>query len=415
MSRPRQKLLAAERVAVVGLATILSLRMLGFYAVLPILSTHAATLPGATPVLIGMSVGVYALTQAIFQVPLGMFSDRFGRPRAIVLGLLIFAIGSFIAGGAHSVGWLLLGRLVQGAGAVASVLIALAADVTRPVARTRAMGSLGVAIGLSLGLGMGFGPVAASHVGVESLFNLTGILSILAVFYVMAFFRKVPRPEASDRLTLARAMSVFPRPELMILNFGTMCVHLTLTCVFVVLPFAIDEHFSWGKTWQLYPPVIFMALGLMYVSVRRADHPGWARPLLWIGVAATLVTCAGLFLGGMETRAAVVLAVVGFMTGVAITEPILPALVTRYAAADVRGTAAGLFNVFQFAGSFLGGILGGKALDFGPRALFGVLAGLLLVWLVFALRLPSPFRVEIARRRKLRRGATSPGTASGSA
>jgi MFS family permease len=405
MSRPRQKLLPAERVAVVGLATILSLRMLGFYAVLPILSTHAATLPGASPVLIGMSVGGYALTQALFQVPLGMFSDRYGRPRAIVIGLLVFAIGSIIAGGATTVWWLLLGRLVQGAGAVASVLIALAADVTRPVARTRAMGSLGVAIGLSLGLGMGFGPMAASWAGVSALFNLTGILSLAAILYVMIFFRNVPKPKASDRVTLRRAVGVFPRPELMILNFGTMAIHLTLTCVFVVLPFAIEKHFSWGSTWQLYPPVIFLALGLMYLSVRRADHPGWARPLLWMGVGITLLTCAGLFVLGMETRLAVVLAVVGFMAGVAITEPILPALVTRYAAADVRGTAAGVFNVFQFTGSFLGGILGGKALGFGPQPLFGILAAALLVWLLVAFRLPSPFRVEIARRRKLRRSA----------
>ncbi len=402
MARERQHLLPAERRAVTALAAILSLRMLGFYAVLPILSTYAASLPGATSILIGMSVGVYALTQSIFQIPLGLMSDRLGRPRAIVVGLLVFAAGSFTAAAASNIWWLLVGRLLQGSGAVASVLIAFAADLTRPVARTRAMGFLGLAIGGSLALGMGFGPLVASHVGVSRLFALTGVLSMIGIVYVLVFFRHPPPPGDTRDLTLARAWDVLRRRELVIVDVGVFVVHLAITCVFVVLPFEIERHLGWGQLWRLYPPVIVGALLVMFATVRRADHPGWARPIMRAGGMALATACFILAVFGTTRLTPLVLGIALFIIGIAAIEPILPALVTRFAPPDMRGTATGVFNVHQFAGSFAGGFLGGNALDFGLVTLFAILTAALTLWTLWSLWLPSPFRVEIARRREER-------------
>lgn len=401
MAQSDHRLLPAERNAVLGLAGILALRMLGFYAVLPILSAYAASLPDAKPVWIGMAVGIYGFTQAIFQIPLGVLSDRRGRKLSIVLGLLIFALGSFIAAGANNILWLLIGRSVQGAGAVASVLIALAADMTRPKARTRAMSFLGLAIGLSFGTGFVVGPPAAARFGVDSLFFITGVLSVVAAIYV-ATLREPERDTASRPISAAQAMDVVRRKELVILNLGTLTVHLCLTCLFVVVPIQLETHVPREHLWHFYLPMILSALLLMFFAARRADHPGWARPILWSGTTCLALGCAviGVFMGtGLP---ALVTGATVFTCGMALTEPILPALLTRFAPAEIRGTAAGVFNVHQFCGAFLGGILGGGSLAFGPRFLFIGLAGLLVAWTVFAFQLPNPFRVEIARRRQER-------------
>lgn len=402
MAHRDQALRPEERNAVLGLAGILALRMLGFYAVLPILSAYAASFDDARPVWIGMAVGIYGLTQAIFQIPLGVLSDRKGRKVAIILGLLVFSIGSFIAAGAESILWLLVGRSVQGAGAVASVLIALAADMTRPKARTRAMSFLGLAIGLSFGTGFVVGPPAAARFGVEVLFFATGVLSVVAAIYV-ATLKEPKRDEEVRPISMAQAMEVLRRKELVILNLGTLSVHLGLTCVFVVIPIHLEHYIQRESLWHFYLPMIMSALAVMFLAARRADHPGWARPILWAGTASLAVGCLviGLFFG--EGLPPLLVGAVIFTCGMALTEPILPALLTRFAPAQIRGTAAGVFNVHQFAGAFAGGILGGGSLAFGPQYLFTGLAVMLVAWTLLALRLPNPFQVEIARRRQERR------------
>ncbi len=385
-----------------GLAGILSLRMLGFYSVLPILSAHAATLPGARAVWIGLTVGIYGLTQALFQVPMGYLSDRYGRRRAIVLGLLLFALGSVVAGGARDITVLILGRTLQGSGAVASTIIALTADLTRPKARARAMAVLGMAIGLSFGIGFVIGPPLAARFGVPSLFYLTGLLSLVAALYVATL---IPRPASdgeSDRITMAGVLQVLARRELALLNLGVMSVHLSLTCLFVVLPIEIERFIDRGSLWTIYLPVIAAGLLLMYLTARRADHPGWARPILWTGTSLLAAGCLILALSPSGLRP-LVIGLFVFTCGIALSEPILPALLTRFSPPEIRGTAAGVFNVHQFGGAFLGGLLGGASLAVSLPSLFLLLAVELVLWTLLARRLPNPFRVEIARRRRQRR------------
>lgn len=411
MARNERGLLPEERRAVVGLAGILSLRMLGYYALLPILSAYAAELPGANELRIGMTVGIYGLTQAIFQIPMGVMSDRSGRRRAICLGLIVFAGGSFIAGAARTIWPLLLGRFVQGAGAVASVLIALAADLTRPVARTRGMAFLGLAIGLSFGVGFVLGPPAAEHFGVSTLFYVTGVLSLVAAVYVLVGVKPVA-VSSSGRITWADIVRVSRRRELSILNLGTLAVHFCLTCIFVVVPLALENHLPRSTLWRIYLPMIVPALFLMFLAARRADHPGWSRPVLWCGSGLLAVGCGYIALFPLQTVPTITIAIVLFTWGVALTEPILPALLTRFAPSELRGTAAGVFNMCQFTGAFLGGLVGSIPLrsllhpgsdPIAVRLTFLGMSVAFLAWTALAFRLPNPFRVEIARRREHRR------------
>ena len=402
MAQSKRQLLPTERRAVAGLAGILSLRMLGFYAVLPILSVYAATLPGAKAVWIGLTVGAYGLTQAIFQIPMGYLSDRYGRRRAIVVGLLIFALGSIVAGLARDVPLLIVGRTLQGAGAGASVIIALTADLTRPKARTRAMAILGMAIGLSFGVGFVIGPPVAARFGVPMLFYLTGALSLLAALYVSVFLPRTETEAGSDRMSMQDVLQVLARRELVLLNLGVLSVHLSLTCLFVVLPIEIEHYIERSALWTIYLPVIAAGLVLMYFAARRADHPGWARPILWTGASLLAVSCLYLAFAPTGLRS-IIIGLFGFTCGVALAEPILPALLTRFSPPEIRGTAAGVFNVHQFGGGFLGGLLGGASLAVSLKWLFVLLAAELLLWTILARRLPNPFRVEIARRRQERR------------
>jgi MFS family permease len=401
MADGSQTLLAAERRAVGGLAGILVLRMLGFYAILPVLSAYAASLPDARALWIGLVVGIYGLTQALFQIPFGAASDRYGRRLVIVIGLLVFALGSFVAGSARSVLVLGFGRALQGAGAFASALIAFAADLTRPEVRTRAMAYLGTAIGLSFGIGFVIGPPAAARFGVPWMFHATGVLAVLAIAYVVTLPKANPS-EASGRLTWPLVMEVLRRHELILLNLGVLAVHLGLTFLFVVFPIEIERLVPRGSLWKIYLPVISIGLLLMLLAARRAEHPAWARPILWTGTSLLALSWFVLALlpSGLDR---LVLGLFLFTCGMALTEPILPAFLTRFAPAEIRGTAAGVFNVHQFLGAFLGGWLGGTSLALGLRGLCVIVGLSLLVWTLLARRLPNPLRVEIARRQQERR------------
>jgi MFS family permease len=352
---------------------------------------------------IGLAVGIYGLTQAIFQIPFGVVSDRVGRRKAIVVGLSLFALGSFVAGEASSIWFLLAGRALQGAGAVASVLIAFAADLTRPVARTRAMAFLGGAIGVSFGVGFVVGPYASVRIGEPALFTITGVLTLLAIIWVLLWLPDLPTKEKARPITLAAAVDVLRRRELVLLNLGTMTVHLALTCMFVVVPIELDKALDRSWQWLVYLPVTATALMIMVFAARRADRPGWSRPVLRVGTTLLALACIALAVLPKTSLMTLSAGILLFTWGIAFCEPVLPALLTRYVPDDMRGTAAGVFNVHQFAGAFLGGLGGGLALSFGPRTMFVVLAVALLVWTLVSFYIPPPFRVERARRRRERK------------
>jgi len=394
MSAP-ERLRASEARAISALAAVLCLRMLGFYAVLPVLSVYASRLPGATPLLAGLSVGIYAAFQAILQIPLGLLSDRFGRVRTIAAGTFVFALGSFLAVYEEGIGWLIAGRALQGAGAVASVVIALAADVTRPTARSRAMGALGLAVGISLAGGLAAGPFLAAHLGVVPLFRATGVLSLAATGCVIVFLRSCT-VETKVPPTRRAIGDVFRRQELLVLDGGAFLLHFLVTFVFVLLPVELERHLPWRQQWVVYPPILGPGILLMWIVTRHADRRGWMRPVLWLGAIAVASSAALFASSSTPGLTRLVVGLFLFALGVACLEPILPALVTRFAPREARGTAAAALGVCQFAGAFLGGLAGGHALAVGARPAFVLIAVGFALWTAFALHLPH----ETFRERK---------------
>ncbi|MEZ4651180.1 MAG: MFS transporter [Candidatus Eisenbacteria bacterium] len=390
-----------------------ALRIIGLYMVLPVLSPYAASLRGSTGMLTGLAIGAYGLSQGLFQIPFGSLSDRIGRKRAIVFGLSLFAIGSAIAGAATSALVLILGRFVQGMGAIASVVVALAADLTREQVRTQAMARIGVWVGGAFALGMTAGPFVAGAVGVPALFWTTAALSALGAVQLMVAVPEPRRRRMRQRQTsLEPGASTLPSGEpgepgepagtgpddrlhtgdlrfllsqrpLLLLDVGTFLLHLTLTAIFVVLPFVFEEQFGPGEIGRAVVPIVVVGLAAMVLAARHTDRTGQSARVFLVGGALFLAACIVLAVSG--TRAIGAVAGLGiFVLAVACLEPTLPALTTRFAVGPHRGAAMGVFHMSQFLGSFIGGLVGGAALGGSLLTPFLLLAVAVAAWLVAA-------------------------------
>lgn len=373
---------------VAGLSGIFMLRMLGLFLVLPVLSVHALTLEGASPLLAGMAVGFYGLSQTLFTVPMGLLSDRLGRKPVIAAGLLLYAFGSVVAATSGGIGQLLLGRFLQGAGAISSAVIALAADLTREEVRGRAMAVMGISIGLSFTLGLGLGPVLSARWGVPSLFWTTAALDLVAIAYLFAM---VPTPVREKPLDVSwsHVGDILKDRNLFALDVLMFLLHMGLTAVWVVTPKLLLAHWDRGQLWKVYLPMIVVAGGVMLPSVAIAESKKKLKELLYAGIA---VSAAGWGLMGASgaDAAATALGLVVFFVGFNLIEPVLPSLVTRFAPKELRGTAVGVFNTSQFLGSFCGGTLGGYFLGHGRHGLYWTLLALSVPWAWAALRLARP-------------------------
>ncbi len=389
-----------ERRAVLGISALFTLRMLGFYLVLPILSTYAKSLPGSTAVLVGMSVGVYGLTQFLFQVPFGLLSDRWGRKPLLTAGLLFFAAGSAICAMAGTAWALVFGRTIQGMGVVASTALAMLGDLTRDAVRTRAMLSVGIALALSFSIGLLLGPSASERFGVPALFWLTTVLSLTAVPLLWLGLPSPARqPTHRDDVGISPPVlkSVLKNTQLLRLDFGTMNLHMSLTAMFVTLPFMLQKVLALGHQWRFFLPLLLVGMSSMFLGARLSEPPRGPRPIVHTG--QTLLVC-GLVLLALavpqsihEPNANVALLTAGlvlFIAGFALLELMLPALLTRFSSTHSRGTAAGVFNMSQFSGAFLGGLLAGLFLERNLEALYWILAGTGVIWLIAAQRLREP-------------------------
>ncbi len=380
---------SVERRASAALAGIFGLRMLGLFLILPVLSLYARDLPGATPLLVGMAVGAYGLTQALFQIPFGMVSDRLGRKPVIAFGLVLFAAGSVVAALAETVYGLLLGRTLQGAGAIAAAVIALVADLTRDETRTRAMAVIGMTIGASFSVSLLLGPSLEHWLGVPAVFGLTALLAVMGL---VVLFQVVPEPAVSRhhrdaQLTPSMMGKVLTNPTLLRLDLGIFSLHLILTALFVVIPpLLVDEAgLVTSQQWQLYLPVLLASFALMAPMVFLGEARGWLQPVFFgaiVVVAAALLLLAwtphNLWgIGG---------SLVAFFTGFNILEASLPSLVSKAAPVAAKGTSVGVYNVAEFLGAFLGGTLGGAVSGaYGAEWVFEAGAVVALVWLAVAL------------------------------
>jgi len=395
----RPALTPLERRAVGGISAVFLLRMLGFYLVLPVLSTHAKSLPGSTALLTGMSVGVYGLTQFLFQVPFGHLSDRWGRKPLLTAGLLFFSLGSVICAMAGTAWALVFGRTIQGMGVVASTALATLGDLTRDSVRTRAMLAVGVALSISFSIGLLLGPSASERFGVPSLFWLTATLALLAVPLV---WLGLPTPERITHhddveVTTNVLKSVLKNTQLLRLDFGTMNLHMSLTVIFVTLPFLLQKFLSLGHQWRFFLPMLASGMVSMLLGARLSEPPRGPRPVVLMGQLLLVSGLALLALGAPrsihEPHVNILLLTGGlilFIAGFALLELMLPALLTRFSDTHSRGTAAGVFNMSQFSGAFFGGLVAGLFLERNLEVLYWILAGTGVIWFIAAQRLRAP-------------------------
>ncbi len=379
---------------VAGTSGIYALRMLGLYMALPVMSTWAATLPGSTPFLVGFALGAYGLTQAIFQIPAGWLGDVLGRRFVIIVSLLVFALGCAVVATGTTMGHVIVGRLLQGVGAMASTLIALIGDSTRPEVRTRAMALMGAVLGASFAGGFLIGPLVAHRWGVPWVFGLASALTLigLLLFEVAVPARLLPhvvwrrRGAAANgpRWSWAEARALLANRSLLVLDLGIAVLHAAVTGLFVVVPFYLARHLPPLDLWKVYTPVLAAGVIAMFTASHYADRP--ARTRLVLPVGGTLLTL-GLVVLALAHRTLLGTAIgLGlFVVGFAMIEPLLASLVTHVAGAKGRGTAAGVFNMVQFGGAFVGGALAGALTPAGAAAPCLAFAVLTLGWTLLVL------------------------------
>ncbi len=366
----------------ISLASLFGLRMLGLFLILPVFAVHAPSLAGGDNLtLVGIALGAYGLSQAILQIPFGMASDRIGRKPMIALGLVIFALGSFVAATATDIHVAIAGRALQGAGAISSVVVALAADLTREEHRTKTMGMIGATIGFTFALSLVVAPVLYELIGMDGLFVLTGVLALGGLVVVYGAIPDVPKAEAKDEGPAPSLMNVLANTELARLNFGIFSLHLVQMAMFVVVPTAlIEAGLPLASHWKAYLPVVLVSFALMVPPILFADRRNRPRPVMAGAVALMFVVQASLvFAHGLVSLIALLLL---FFVAFNVLEAMLPSLVSRIAPQRARGSAIGVYNTTQTMGLFAGGLAGGwLAKHFGGAAVYALGAALMLVWL----------------------------------
>ena len=391
-SLPADRMSPEERRAGASLASIFALRMLGLFLILPVFSVYAAGLPGGDNLaLVGFALGAYGLTQAIFQIPYGIASDIFGRKRVIVIGLLVFAFGSLVAAWAPDLHWIIVGRVLQGAGAISAAVTALAADLTREEHRTKVMAMIGSSIGLVFALSLVGAPVLYGWIGMGGLFVMTGVLALAAIVLLFKAVPPAPPPHGHEKLPLRR---VILDADLMRLNLGIFMLHMMQMAMFVVLPHALVGHggLAAADHWMVYLPAVLVSFVVMVPAIIAAERKDKMRPVFRAAVGLLVVVQLGLlFFGqGLWTLGLWLLL---FFVAFNILEASLPSLVSRTAPAGARGAALGVYNTTQAMGLFVGGALGGYiAQNFGDNAVFAACAGLAVVWSGVAATMNFPQR-----------------------
>ena len=372
----------------ISLAGVFGLRMLGLFLILPVFAVHAPRLSGGDNLtLVGIALGAYGLAQAILQIPFGMASDRWGRKPVIYLGLAIFAAGSLLAGVADDIWTAIAGRTLQGAGAISSVVVALAADLTREQHRTKIMAMIGATIGLAFALSLVAAPALYQWIGMSGLFFLTGVLCVAAMGVVKGLVPEAPPP--APRPADARGGEVL-QPELLRLNLGIFVLHMVQMAMFVVVPrLLVEAGLPLPAHWQLYLPVVLLSFAVMVPPILYADRRNRPKPVL-LGAVALLAAVEVSFVFS-DSVLAYGAALLAFFVAFNVLEAMLPSLVTRIAPAHARGTAIGVYNTTQTLGLFFGGLAGGwVAQHFGATAVFAGCAAFSALWLAAASAMRPP-------------------------
>jgi MFS family permease len=384
----------AEKRATSGLAAIFGLRMLGMFLILPVFALYAEHLPGGdNHTLVGLALGMYGLTQALLMIPFGMASDRIGRKKVIIFGLVVFALGSFVAASAPDIYWTIFGRALQGAGAISAAVTAMLADLTREEHRTKAMALIGSTIGITFAVSLVAGPALNHMIGVPGIFALTGILTLAAILVVKMW---VPDPASSHfhadaQANPARLKDVLRNGQLLRLDFGIFSLHAAQMAMFVVVPVALkNSGLAADHHWMVYLSVLLGSFVLMVPAIIYGEKRGKMKPV-FIG-AVTLMLLAQLGLAfGIEHFWGIVWALFFYFVAFNLLEASLPSLISKLAPASAKGTAMGVYNTAQALGLFFGGVFGGwLAQNVGFHAVFMFCVVLMAVWLVASLSMTPP-------------------------
>jgi MFS family permease len=379
---------STEKKVSLSLALVFGLRMLGLFMILPVFAIYGVELEGYSPMWLGLAIGAYGLTQALLQIPMGLLSDKIGRKPVIIGGLVIFALGSVVAALADSVYGVVLGRALQGTGAIASAILALAADLSREEQRPKVMATIGMFIGLSFALAMVLGPVISASFGLSGLFWLTAILAFLSIFLIQFVVPNAVNksPKGDNIVTWGKFGKMLKNDQLLRLDFGVFILHLILTAMFVTLPqMLINTGFAAKDHWQLYFPALigsfFIMVPFMIVAMKKKKEN------LMFSVAIMLMTLSCLLLWRLSDNfSAIVVMVVLFFIGFNYLEATMPSILSRIAPAGAKGTAMGIFSTSQFFGAFIGGVFGGFIQShWGSENIFLACACLLLPWLLLSL------------------------------
>ncbi len=383
-----------ELKAAASLASIYGLRMLGMFLILPVFTIYAERELGATPLQAGLALGIYGGTQALLQLPFGMASDRYGRKRMIYLGLLMLVIGSFIAAGAQDITMVIVGRAMQGAGAISAVVMALLADLTREEHRTKAMAMIGTTIGVTFALSLVISSPLSHWIGVPGLFALTGVLGLVAMAWVRFVIPnpRVSRFHSDAEATPAKFKDVIRNSELLRLNFGIFALHAAQMALFVVIPFALlrTAGIEQNHHWMIYLPVMAGAFVLMVPAIIYGEKKSQLKPI-FLG-SIVLMFIAQLLLSQLIGQLwGIVLSLTCYFLAFNVLEASLPSLISKIAPASAKGTAMGVYNTSQSLGMFLGGVLGGYLLQHhGAAAVFIFCSALIGLWLLFAVSMERP-------------------------
>jgi predicted MFS family arabinose efflux permease len=382
-----------ERRATFSLACIYALRMLGLFLMFPVLSLFAEQIPQATPMLIGLAISIYGLTQALLQIPLGLLSDRFGRKKIIVIGLLVFAVGSAIAAMADDIYDLLIGRALQGSGAIAATIMAFVADLTQEVHRTKAMATIGASVAIAFGVAITLGAGIASQIGVTGIFWAMVGLALVAVLVVIFI---VPNPVKSivhcdAELVPTQFSTVIKNSDLLRLNYGIFSLHLILTASFVIIPVLIKQAGLLPvQHWQIYLPVLMSAMLISIPLMMIAEKKRQLRAIFMMAIILVIIAEMGLSLAA--DNLVLLSGFLGlFFCGFNLLGSTMPSLVSKTAPSDLRGTAMGIYSSAQFLGAFVGGFGGGwLSGEYGSVSVFLGCAIVATLWLIIALFMKPP-------------------------
>ncbi|WP_019616034.1 MFS transporter [Psychromonas ossibalaenae] len=386
-----------EKRTAFSLSLVFALRMLGLFMIMPVFAIYGQDLIGYSPLWVGFAIGAYGLTQALLQIPAGMLSDKFGRRPVIFGGLIIFAVGSLVAAYSDSVYGVTAGRALQGAGAIASAILALAADVTREEQRPKAMAMIGVSIGLAFAVAMVAGPVLAPFIGLQGLFLITaaGALAgiVIVHFVVPHVVNKAPRGETIAIPALLGRLA--KNPQLQRLDAGIFILHMTLTAMFIALPLQLQEmNLAAEVHWHLYLPALLISFTLIIPMLITAARKNMNKQFY---LFAILLMAGSLIAMALTSQSLTLMfiCVLLYFTAFNFLEASLPAFISMISPAGAKGSAMGIYSTYQFLGAFFGGILGGLSYKLlGSSGLFLCLAALMLIWFFISWGMHNPSKVR---------------------